>query len=67
MADYPTGYLPVHTHFIELQPFHTLEEFPFLVLAKQRWNVTEACRLLDNAAHPAHLASLRSGSVCRSC
>jgi hypothetical protein len=60
-------YLAVHTHFIELQPSHTLEQVPFLVLAKQRWNVSEACRLLDDAAHPTHSTNLRSGSVCRSC
>jgi hypothetical protein len=29
----------LHTHFTELQPSHTLEQDPFLVLAKQRWNV----------------------------
>ena len=67
MADQPTGYLAVHTHFIELQPSHALEEFPFLVLVKQRRNVTEACRLLNDAAHPAHSTNLRSGSVWRSC
>jgi hypothetical protein len=57
----------LHTHFIELQPSHTLEQVPSLVLAKQRWNVSEACRLLDDAAHPTHSTNLRSGSVCRSC
>ena len=39
----------LHTHFIELQPSHTLEQDPFLVLAKQRWNVSGACRPLDDA------------------
>jgi len=67
MADHPTGYLAVDTHFLELQPSHTLEQVPFLVLAKQRWNVSEACRLLNDAAHPTHSTNLRSGSVCRSC
>jgi hypothetical protein len=57
----------LHTHFIELQPSHTLEQDPFLVLAKQRWNVSGACRPLDDAAHPTHSANLRSGSVSRSC
>ena len=57
----------LHTHFIELQPSHTLEQVPSLVLAKQRWNVSEACRLLDDAAHPTHSTNLRSGSVSRSC
>ena len=56
----------LHTHFIELQPSHTLEQVPSLVLANQRWNVSEACRLLDDAAHPTHSTNLRSGSVCRS-
>ena len=56
-----------HTHFIELQPSRTLEQVPFLVLAKQGWNISEACRLLDDAAHPTHSTNLRSGSVCRSC
>ena len=31
---------------------------PSLVLAKQRWNVSEACRLLDDAAHPTHSTNL---------
>jgi hypothetical protein len=63
----PSLFRCLHTHFIELQPAHTLEQVTFLVLAKQRWNVSEACRPLDDAAHPTHSANLRSGSVCRSC
>jgi hypothetical protein len=43
---------PSHTHFIELQSSHTLEQVPFPVLAEQGWNVSEACRLFDDAAHP---------------
>ena len=33
---------------IRAQP--TVEELPFLVLAEQRWNVAEACRLLKRRA-----------------
>jgi len=33
----------------------------------KRWSVSEACRLVDDVAHPTHSTSLRSGSVCRSC
>jgi hypothetical protein len=62
----PWLFRSLHTHFIELQPWHTLEQVPFLVLAKQGWNVSEACRLLDDVAHPTHSTNLRSGSVCRS-
>ena len=50
MADHCTGYLPVHalhrTTYLAL-----VEEVPFLVLAQQRWKVTEARRLFNNAAH----------------
>src|SRR4029453_3061315 len=48
----------LHTHFIELQPSHMLEQVPSLVLAMQRWNISEACRLLDDAAHPTHSTNL---------
>ena len=36
----------------------TVEELPFLVLAEQRWNVAEACRLLNHAVHPTQLTTL---------
>src|SRR5512133_2716773 len=37
---------------------HARARSPSLVLAKQRWNVSEACRLLDDAAHPTHSTNL---------
>jgi hypothetical protein len=43
----PWLFRSLHTHFIKLQPSHTLEHVPFLVLAKQQWNVSEDCRLLE--------------------
>ena len=47
-----TGCVPVHAHFIELPISHLLEEVLFLVLAQQRWKVTEARRPFNSAAHP---------------
>ena len=50
-------------HFIELQPSHTLEQVPSLVLAKQRWKRIGglSARLMMRASDPFDEPTFRLG------
>jgi hypothetical protein len=58
----PWLFRSLHTHFIKLQPSHTLEHVPSLVLAKQQWNVSEDCRLLEPYVQARSAAAAEEGA-----